>query len=128
MGVSPGVRQSQPVRMSDDIRPPVLWRRPNAKTYSYNQEFGGSYYQPMINYIDTKNRQGVFFEPPTERIHLPDSAETYMARGEPRPEVVTGVGNVESFLIRSRSQRMKEVNGIRQDQNEDTERSHLQNT
>ena len=24
-------------RMSDDIRPPVLWRRPNAKTYSYNQ-------------------------------------------------------------------------------------------
>ena len=44
------------------------------------QEFGGSYYQPMINYIDTKNRQGVFFEPPTERIHLPDSAETYMTR------------------------------------------------
>ena len=34
----------------------------------------------MINYIDTKNRQGVFFEPPTERIHLPDSAETYMTR------------------------------------------------
>ena len=140
-------------RMSDDIRAPVLWRRPNAKTYSYNQvggqarggkwmksfrclwsnycflkEFGGSYYQPMINYIDTKNRQGVFFEPPTERIHLPDSAETYMARsvdqpirslysnywpirGEPRPEVVTGVGNVESFLVKSRSQRMKEVNG-----------------
>ena len=74
------------------------------------QEFGGSYYQPMINYIDTKNRQGVFFEPPTERIHLPDSAETYMTRGEPRPEVVSGVGNVESFLVSSRSQRMKEVN------------------
>ena len=91
-------------RMSDDIRPPVLWRRPNAKTYSYNQvgqagkciwlqndlmsiyqEFGGSYYQPMINYIDTKNRQGVFFEPPTERIHLPDSAETYMARSVDQP-------------------------------------------
>ena len=64
----------------------------------------------MINYIDTKNRQGVFFEPPTERIHLPDSAETYMTRGEPRPEVVSGVGNVESFLVSSRSQRMKEVN------------------
>ena len=70
--------------MGDDIRPPVLWRRPNARTYSYNQEFGGSYYRPMIEYIDTKNRQGVFFEPPTERIHLPDCAETYMKRGEPR--------------------------------------------
>ena len=23
--------------MSDDIRAPVLWRRPNARTYSYNQ-------------------------------------------------------------------------------------------
>ena len=53
----------------------------------------------------------MFFEPPTERIHLPDSAETYMARGEARPEVVTGVGDVEDFLVRSRSQRMKEVNG-----------------
>ena len=70
--------------MGDDIRPPVLWRRPNAKTYQYNQEFGGSYYQPMIQYIETKNRQGVFFERPSERIHLPDSAETYMTRGEPR--------------------------------------------
>merc|ERR1711976_984043 len=109
--VSPGVRPSQPVRMSDDIRPPVLWRRPNAKTYTYNQEFGGSHYQPMINYIDTKTRQGVFFERPEEKIHLPDSAETYMTRGEPRPEVVTGVGNVDNFLVRSRSERMKEVNG-----------------
>ena len=70
--------------MGDDIRPPVLWRRPNAKTYQYNQEFGGSYYQPMIQYIETKNRQGVFFERPSEKIHLPDSAETYMTRGEPR--------------------------------------------
>merc|ERR1711963_86210 len=111
MGVSPGVRPSQPVRMSDDIRPPVLWRRPNAKTYQYNQEFGGSYYQPMIQYIETKNRQGVFFDRPSEKIHLPGSAETYMTRGEPRPEVVSGVGNVDDFLVKSRSERMKEVNG-----------------
>ena len=63
--------------MSDDIRAPVLWRRPNARTYTYNQvdketelqriehvpfqTFGGSYYQPMINYIDTKNRQGAAY-------------------------------------------------------------------
>ena len=31
--------------MSDDIRPPVLWRRPNARTYSYNQQVGGDYYK-----------------------------------------------------------------------------------
>ena len=38
----------------------------------------------MIDYVNTKERQGVFFERPTERIHLPDPAETYMNRPEAR--------------------------------------------
>ena len=28
-----------------------------------------------------------------------------------RPEVATGVGNIDTFLVRSNSERMKEVNG-----------------
>ena len=39
--------------MGDDIRAPVLWRRPNAKTYAYNQEFGGNYYQVSKTKINT---------------------------------------------------------------------------
>ena len=35
--------------MADDIRAPVLWRRPNARTYAYNQEFGGSYYKVTLS-------------------------------------------------------------------------------
>merc|ERR1712061_164995 len=98
---SPVPGAARKIEMGDDIRPPVLWRRPNARTYSYNQEFGGSYYRPMIDYIDTKNRQGVFFEAPTERIHLPDCAETYMKRGEPRPETVSGVDSVDPSPART---------------------------
>ena len=83
--------------MSEDIRPPVLWRRPNARTYTYNQQLGGDYYkvrkpsvkvlcininifQPMVDYVTAKDRRGIFFEKPEERIHLPDPAETYMSR------------------------------------------------
>merc|ERR1712210_101300 len=28
------------------------WRRPRMKVYDYNQEFGGNYYQPMIQYVN----------------------------------------------------------------------------
>merc|ERR1712058_184798 len=32
------------------------WRRPRMKVYDYNQEFGGNYYQPMIQYINHKTQ------------------------------------------------------------------------
>ena len=38
----------------------------------------------MIEYVKAKERQGVFFERPTERIHLPDPAESYMTRHKAR--------------------------------------------
>ena len=38
----------------------------------------------MIDYVRAKDRQGGFFERPTERIHLPDPAETYMNKGGDR--------------------------------------------
>ena len=68
----------------EDIRAPVLWQRPHAKIYSYNQELGGSYYQPMIDYVEAKDRQGVFFERPSERIHLPLPSEQCMKKHEDR--------------------------------------------
>merc|ERR1711936_800443 len=97
--------------MTEDIRAPVLWRRPNAKTYSYNREFGSNYYQPMLDYVKTKDRQGVFFERPTERIELPDPAETYMNRPEPSMDSLSsGVYKMDRFLVKSYKNQAREVN------------------
>ena len=38
----------------------------------------------MIDYVEAKDRQGIFFEKPTERIHLPDPAEQCMKKHESR--------------------------------------------
>ena len=29
----------------------------------------------MLDYVDSKERQGIFFEKPSEKIHLPEAAE-----------------------------------------------------
>ena len=34
--------------------------------------------QPMLDYVKTKSRQGIFFSKPEEKIHLPDGAELVM--------------------------------------------------
>ena len=67
--------------------------------------------QPMVDYINKKDRQGIFWEKPLEKVHLPDPAETYMAREVPRLEAVSGVGDLDDFLMKSRCGRMREVNG-----------------
>jgi len=94
----------------DDIRPPVLWRRPKTKIYDYNQRFGNSYYAPMIDYVDSKQRQGIFFERPTERIHLPDPAELVMEKPEFGLDESAGYGSLDRFLVQAYSQQAKESN------------------
>jgi len=94
----------------DDIRPPVLWRRPKTKIYDYNQRFGNSYYAPMIDYVDCKQRQGIFFERPTERIHLPDPAELVMEKPEFGLDESAGYGSLDRFLVQAYSQQAKESN------------------
>merc|ERR1712116_56918 len=49
------------------------WRRPQMKVYDYNQEFGGNYYQPMIQYINHKDIYGPFSK--KADVYLPHSAE-----------------------------------------------------
>ena len=85
-----------------DVRTPMVWTKPKSKIYTYNQEITGCYYQvldlsrltinprlseikrlyickyflqPMLNYVESKERQGIFFEKPVEKIHLPEPAE-----------------------------------------------------
>jgi len=89
-----------------DIRMPTNWRKPRSRIYDYNRDFGGTYYQPMLNYLDSKERQGVFFEKPVERIHFPDSAEL---RKKDRDEV-TNFPNIDTFLVKAYAQQAKEMN------------------
>merc|ERR1712243_131792 len=65
---------------STEVRAPQLWRRPHAKIYGFNQDFSANYYSPMLEYVQAKNRQGIFFSRPTERISLPDGAELVMRK------------------------------------------------
>jgi len=96
---------------STEVRAPQLWRRPHAKIYGYNQDFSANYYSPMLEYVHAKNRQGIFFTKPTERISLPDGAELVMRKPE---EMTTKSGtsqfDLDTFLVRSFSQQIKEVN------------------
>jgi len=96
---------------STEVRAPQLWRRPHAKIYGYNQDFSANYYSPMLEYVQAKNRQGIFFSRPTERISLPDGAELVMRKPE---EMTTKSApspfDLDTFLVRSFSQQIKEVN------------------
>jgi len=95
----------------DEIKEPTPWRRPRSKVYDFNQEFGGSYYQPMLNYLNSKERQGPFFERPTERIHLPDPMETIIAMNKVKTDSdYTSRPGVDKFLVQSYAQQIKEQN------------------
>merc|ERR1712192_339006 len=54
------------------------WRRPRMKVYDYNQEFGGNYYQLMIQYINHKDIYGPFSK--KADVYLPHSAEVTSAK------------------------------------------------
>jgi|ERR1711915_105829 len=96
---------------TEEIRAPVLWRRPHAKIYSYNQEVSGNFYQPMIDYVDTKDRQGIFFERPKESISLPGPGEQCLRKHVISNDVVSGVYRLDRCLVNAYSQQTKEMNG-----------------
>jgi len=93
----------------EDIREPVAWRRPRAKVYDYNQQFGGTYYQPMLEYINSKERQGVFFSRPSERIRFPDANELITKKTECASDY-TGSPSIDKFLVQAYAQQIKEKN------------------
>lgn len=96
--------------MVDDIRAPAAWRRPKTKIYDYNQDLGSAYYKPMIDYVNRKELQGIFFEKPTERVHLPDPAELVMMSHEGGHDVASGTAGLDRALVQFYSQQSKESN------------------
>jgi len=86
------------------------WRKPRMKIYDYNQEFGGNYYQPMIEYINTKNIQGPFHQ--RKEIYMPNQAEvqsdkfTNMRYNDKSSTSM----DLESFLVDAYAKQIKELN------------------
>merc|ERR1712038_226039 len=96
-------RAGEAVRLSDcqDTANMVAggaWRRPRMKVYDYNQEFGGNYYQPMIQYINKKEVYGPFMS--RQDVYLPHAAEVTSAKH-----------NLDEFLKGAYAKQMKELNG-----------------
>jgi len=81
------------------------------KVYDYNQDFGGNYYQPMIQYINKKDLYGPFHS--KEEVYLPDRAEvcsnkyTNMRYGDKS----CASHNLDEFLVNAYSKQIKELNG-----------------
>jgi len=94
--------------MTEEVKAPAMWRKPRMKIYDYNQEFGGNYYQPMIQYLNDKEIQGVYFDKRKERIHLPDAAE--VCSDKRMSDVQAGVADLDSFLVKAYAKQIKEIN------------------
>merc|ERR1712014_273191 len=87
------------------------WRRPRMKVYDYNQEFGGNYYQPMIQYINHKDIYGPFSE--KADVYLPHSAEVTSAKytNMRYNDKSSAKHNLDQFLVDAHKTQIKELNG-----------------
>jgi len=87
------------------------WRRPRMKVYDYNQEFGGNYYQPMIQYINKKDIYGPFMK--RQDVYLPHSAEVTSDKytNMRYQDKSSAKHNLDDFLKSAYAKQMKELNG-----------------
>jgi len=94
-----------------DVRTPIVWNKPKTKIYDYNQQFTSSMYQPMLEYVETKERQGVYFQKSAERIHLPEPAELAL-KDHSGGIASSGVGELERTLVKGFSNMARENNAM----------------
>merc|ERR1712180_493324 len=87
------------------------WRRPRMKVYDYNQEFGGNYYQPMIQHINHKDIYGPFSK--KADVYLPHSAEVTSAKytNMRYNDKSSAKHNLDQFLVDAHKTQIKELNG-----------------
>merc|ERR1712106_53163 len=87
------------------------WRRPRMKVYDYNQEFGGNYHQPMIQYLNKKDTYGPFHK--RTEVYLPHSAEVTSAKytNMRYQDKSSAKHNLDDFLTNAYSKQIKELNG-----------------
>jgi hypothetical protein len=87
------------------------WRRPRMKVYDYNQEFGGNYYQPMIQYINKKDIYGPFHK--RTEVYLPHSAEVTSDKytNMRYQDKSSAKHNLDDFLTNAYTKQIRELNG-----------------
>merc|ERR1711973_6073 len=87
------------------------WRRPRMKVYDYNQEFGGNYYQPMIQYLNKKDIYGPFHS--RDSVYLPHSAEVTSDKytNMRYSDKSSAKHNLDQFLQSAYSKQIRELNG-----------------
>jgi len=81
------------------------------KVYDYNQEFGGNYYQPMIQYINKKDIYGPFHK--REDVYLPHSAEVTSDKytNMRYQDKSSAKHNLDDFLKSAYTKQIRELNG-----------------
>jgi len=81
------------------------------KVYDYNQEFGGNYYQPMIQYLNKKDIYGPFHT--RDAVYLPHSAEVTSDKytNMRYSDKSSAKHNLDQFLKTAYSKQIKELNG-----------------
>lgn len=88
---------------------PDMWRKPRVRVYDYNKSFGGNYYQPMIRYLNQKERQGDYFCKPKD-IYLPVSAELGSDKFNNARENGEYRDDLERYLVKAYANQIKEGN------------------
>jgi len=81
------------------------------KVYDYNQEFGGNYYQPMIQYIQHKDVYGPFAK--KADVYLPHTAEVCSNKytNMRYQDKSSAKHNLDEFLVNAHAKQIKELNG-----------------
>jgi len=81
------------------------------KVYDYNQEFGGNYYQPMIQYINHKDTYGPFHT--KADVYLPHTAEVRSNKytNMRYQDKSSAKHNLDEFLVNAHAKQIKELNG-----------------
>jgi len=81
------------------------------KVYDYNQEFGGNYYQPMIQYLNKKDIYGPFHT--RASVYLPHSAEVTSDKytNMRYSDKSSAKHNLDQFLQSAYTKQIKELNG-----------------
>jgi len=102
---------SEPASKNPRMAAGGAWRRPRMKVYDYNQEFGGNYYQPMIQYINKKDIYGPFHK--RTEVYLPHSAEVTSDKytNMRYQDKSSAKHNLDDFLQNAYSKQIKELNG-----------------
>merc|ERR1711936_285688 len=83
---------------------PQSWRKPRSRIYDYNRTLGYEYYQPMVDYVVTKENTGLYHN--RRSVHMPVDVELQQRTTE-SPETNTDLGE---FLVRSYAKQIRERN------------------